>query len=341
MERYIAVDSGKFATKIAWANEDFTGFQKGMFRTRMGHGSFEDDAIEYGTYVCEIDGKVMKIGNGALQDASLETSKKSEVHKYSTLLAIALIASPNEIDDIHCAIGIPVGEYKVVEKRNEYRDYILPSGSVTVKYKSQRGDVEERTFNIVKKYVYPESAGGIYLDIKRNMDTAAVIDIGNLNVNATYFSNKEPDFSCSVTSEFGGQILINGLVSELSSAFTRCDERNVGKLLKGPIEDRYLHPVSPNPQVEEGSRILIDEYLLDHVKKIRRTCDSKGWALDYMPVTFIGGTSALLRKEIYEVFGEEAFIPEKPEFANAIGFLRRMIAWEKDVLLPIETVVNN
>ena len=49
MERYIAVDSGKFATKIAWANNDFDGFQKGQFRTRMSRGNFEDDAIENGT----------------------------------------------------------------------------------------------------------------------------------------------------------------------------------------------------------------------------------------------------------------------------------------------------
>lgn len=336
MERYIAVDSGKFATKIAWANDDFSGYQKGMFRTRMGRGNFEDDAIENGTYVCEIDGKVMKIGNGALQDAELETSKKSEVHKYSTLLAIALVVSPKEVDDVHCAIGIPAGEYKIVEKRNEYRDYILPEGPVTVKYKMQRGGIEERTFNIVKRYVYPESAGGIYLDIKRNKDTAAVIDIGNLNVNATYFSGGEPDFSCSMTSELGGQILISGLAAELSSEFTRCDERLVSKILKGPLKDRCLHPVSPNAELEEASRSVIDKYLLDHVRKIRRTCDSKGWALDYMPVTFIGGTSALLRKEIKEVFGEEAFIPDRPEIANALGFLRRMIAWEKEILLPIE-----
>lgn len=339
MERYIAVDSGKFATKIAWANDDFKGYQKGQFRTRMSHGNFEDDAIENGTYVCEIDGVVMKIGNGAAQDASLETTKKSEIHKYCTLLAIALVVSPDAIDDVHCAIGSPSSEYKVVEKRNEYRDYILPEGQVTVKYKMQKGGIETRTFNIVKKYVYTESAGGIYLDIKRNMDTAAVIDIGNLNVNATYFANKEPDFSCSMTSELGGQILISGLAAELSSAFTRCDERVVGRLLKGPLEDRYLHPVSPNPQIEEESRLLISDYLMDHIKKIRRTCDSKGWALDYMPVTFIGGTSALLTNEIHAVFGDEAFIPEKPEIANALGFLRRMVAWEKEILIPIESAV--
>lgn len=338
MERFIAVDSGKFATKLTWANNDFKGYQKGQFRTKMSHGSFEDDAIESGTYVCEIDGTVMKIGNGAIQETSLETSKKSDIHKYCTLLAIALVVSPNEVDDVHCAIGIPLSEFKNVEKRNEYRDFILPDGPITVKYKNQKSGIETRTFKIVKKYVYPESAGGIYLDIKRNMDTAAVIDIGNLNVNATYFVNKEPDFTCSMTSELGGQILISGLADELSSAFTRCDERLVWKLLKGPLEERYLHPVRPNPQIEEESRLLITDYLMNHVKKIKRTCDSKGWALDYMPITFIGGTSALLRNEIHAVFGEGAFIPDKPEIANALGFLRRMIAWEKDVLLPIENV---
>lgn len=335
MERYIAVDSGKFATKIAWANDKLDGYQKGQFRTRMSSGNFDDDAIEAGTYVCEIDGKIMKIGNGALQDATLETSKKSEVHKYCTLLAIALTTSPNEIDNVHVAIGIPVSEYKIVEKRLEYKNYILPDGEVTVKYRAQKGDIETRTFKIVSKYAYPESAGGLYLDMKKNADIAGVIDIGNLNVNATYFISGDPDPGCSTTAELGGQILISNLAAELSATFSRCDERLVSKILKSPADERFLHPIKPDSTIEAESKKFIKNSLIKHVRQIRRLCDSKGWGLDYMPLTFIGGTSALLKDEIVEVFGPEAIIPDRPEFANVIGFLRRMIAWEKDFLLPI------
>lgn len=333
MDKYIAVDSGKFATKIAMATDDLKSYTKGRFRTKVSEGNFDDDAIENNTYVCEIDGKVVKIGNGALLDAELETSKKSETHRFCTLLAIALFVDDG--DDVHAAIGIPMSDYVNVEKRLEFKNYILPDGKVTVKYKTQKTDITAKTFNIVSKYVYPESGGGIYLDMVKNKDAAAVIDMGNLNVNATYFLNFEPDIACSITAELGGQILINQLAAELTSKYSRCDARLVSSILKAAPEERYLHPVRPNPEIEEGSKKLIKENLLRYVKEIKRLCDVKNWSLDYMTITFIGGTSDLLRNEIKEIFGDSAIIPERPEFANVIGFLRRLVAWEKDTIIEL------
>jgi hypothetical protein len=40
----------------------------------------------------------------------------------------------------------------------------------------------------------------------------------------------------------------------------------------------------------------------------------------------IGGTSRLLQHELREVFGERFFIPERPEFVNARGFLNKLCA---------------
>ena len=334
MEKFIAVDSGKFATKFAWASDDLKSYSLGRFRTKMSHGSFDDDAIESGTWVCEIDGKVMKLGNGALQDADLESSKMNDMHRACTILAIALVV--NDGDDVKVAIGCPMNEYSNVEKRVAYKNFILPTGQVKVRYKAQRGDIITKSFNITGKYVYPESAGGLYLDMVRNKDVAAIVDIGNLNVNASYFTNFEPDFNYSLTSEMGGQILISNLAAELSASFTRCDERLVSGILKAPLTERYLHPVRPDKEIEEKSKALITEALTRHVKLIRRMCDSKNWPLDYMQLTFIGGTSALLENEIRQVFGEEVIIPDRPEYANAIGFLRRLIAWEKDTILPLK-----
>ena len=335
--RFAAVDSGKFATKLAWADPKLETYNTCSFRTKMGLGNFADDAIEDGTFVVEIDGNVYKIGNGAPKEAVLETSKKSDIHKICTLLALALIANPSG-DEFKVAIGAPVAEWAVVDKRNEYRDYILPEGDITVKYKTSKSDdIHVKTFSVVKKYVYAESAGALYLDMLRNKDTAAIVDLGNLNVNCTYWSNFVLDETYSATGELGGQILVRKLADELSSAFTRVDERLVSNILKRAPEDRFLKPVkvtAGSEEVEARSKQIIKEFLYNHVKEIQRKCDSLHWSLDYMELTFIGGTSALLQNEIREVFGENVFIPENPDMANVIGFLRRLIAKEADVVLP-------
>lgn len=338
MERYVAVDSGKFATKLAWANEDLTAVQKCQFRTKMGHGNMLDDEIGRGTYVVQIGEEVYKIGNAASTAAELVTSKKSEIHRNCTILALALIASENETDEFHVAIGTPIDDYLAVERRLEYRDFILPEGEMTVLYKTQKSDIVKKTFKIVKRYVYPESAGGLYLDAVKNRTTAAIIDIGSLNVSETLYQGFEPDREHSITGELGGQILIRNLASELSSQLgMRCDETLVSEVLRGPLELRFLTPNVPNAEIEDLSRDIINDYMLRHTREIKRLADSKRWSLDFIPLTFIGGTSAILAPEIRQVFGDTVTIAEYPEFVNALGFLYRMVAYETDKLLPLDT----
>lgn len=336
MDRYVAVDSGKFATKIAWANQELTQVQKCQFRTKMSRGNMLDDEIGRGTYVCQIGDEVYKIGNSAATSAELVTSKKSEIHRNCTLLALALIAGEGGTDEFHVAIGTPIDEYLAVEKRLEYRDFILPEGEVTVLYRTQKSDIIKKTFRIKKRYVYPESAGGLYLDAVKNRDTAAIIDIGSLNVNGTMYHGFEPDREHSTTGELGGQILMRNLASELSAQLgMRCDETLVSDVLRAPLELRFLTPNIPNPEIEEQSRKVIDEFLIGHVREIKRLADAKRWSLDFIPLTFIGGTSQILANEIRQIFGETVTIAESPEFVNALGFLRRMVAYETDTILNI------
>lgn len=338
MERFIAVDSGKYATKIAVydTGNDKVSVQK--FRTKISEGNFNDDALEKHTYIAEIDGNIYKIGNGALQEAELNTSKASEIHKMSVLTAIALNVSENEVDEVHAAVGIPVKEWENVDKRIEYKNYILPDGEISIKLMidSEKEPVI-KTFKIISKHVYPESQGALFLtDVAPHTNgTVGIIDIGNLNINCTSWTARELDRQYSVTEELGGNILINGLSQELSATFSRCDENYVAKVLKQPYEKRMLIPNRPNPLIEEQSKKIIDEYLLDHVKLIKRKCDSKHWSLDFMTLVFIGGTSSLLEKEIKEIFGSEVYIPKYPEFSNVMGFLRVMCSKHLNKVIPL------
>lgn len=341
MERFIAIDSGKYATKVAKYNKDTGVVDMFKLRTKIGIGNFADDALEQNTVIAEYNGKVYKIGNGAQQEAELNTTKASEVHKICTLTAIAMCVSSNEVDEVHAAVGIPVKEWENVDKRIAYKNYILPDEEVCIRVMTKSGkEPVEKRFRIVSKHVYPESQGALFLQkvAPLNSGTVAVLDLGNLNINCTCWNNRELDRQYSLTDELGGNILISGLSQELSAAFGRCDENLVAKVLCLPKKDRKLRPNRPNPAIEEESKTMIDDYLINHVKMIKRRCDAKHWSLDFMSLVFIGGTSSLLQSEIRTVFGEDVYIPKHPEYANVCGFLRVMCAKMLNVVIPLPDI---
>lgn len=348
MERYIAIDPGKFATKCAYLvqdGEDKYSTVVFKFRTKTSKGDFADDALEPSTMIAEYKGNVYKVGRGALHEAELNTNKMDEAHRICALVAIAGICSEDEIDEIHAGIGIPVKEWEIVEKREQYKKFMLPEGVIEIKLmtKSGKPPVTKR-FKIASRHAYPESQGAIFLKTvvktKNEMRSAnvGVVDIGNLNINLTRWENTILDQNASMTGELGGNILISGLSQKLSAMFTRCSEATLASVLRLPYEERMLKPVKPNPEMEKESKKIIDEYLLEHVHNIKRKCDALQWDYDFMPMVFIGGTSTLLQREIHEVFGDECYIPNNPEYANVSGFLRVLCSKELGIIIPLPKI---
>jgi plasmid segregation protein ParM len=336
MDRYLAIDSGKNATKVAIYDPEKNSTKKLAFLTKIGDGDFSDDSIESGTFLAEMDGKVYKVGKGAKFNAELETSKMTDIHKICTLSAIAMCLNADEENTVHVAIGIPVKEFENVEKRNAYRNFILPDGEISVKLKPKNGE-EPKTvkFTIKTKLVAPESSGVLYLNpTKFQNTTTATVDIGSLNVNGSYWSGFDLDSEFSMTGELGSQILIAGLAQELSAEFSRCDEKLVASILRQPLDKRHLTPIRQNPEVEQRSAEFIHKYLVEHVRKIKALCNAKNWSLDYMELVFIGGTSKMLENELYEVFGHEIYIAPDPVYANVLGFLTKLCSKTLKIVIP-------
>lgn len=332
MKRYIAVDSGKFATKFAEYDVVKKKVKRFSLRTRVSEGDFRDDAIEDNTVIAEIDGKVYKIGNGARGDgANLETDKKTDMHKICTLTTLAMLASSKEKDELYVAIGLPAKEWAVVSKRIEYKEFMLPEGDITVSIKKDSvSEVVKKTFIIKGRYVFPESIGALFMDetissISLNAVTG-VIDLGNLNLNATLWQGTDLIQDKSLTAELGGAVLIQELSQELSSNITTCDEMITANILKDYSGDRHL-PESPNLTQEQidASRTLIKRVLKDHVEKIKRQCRSKNWSLDVTKLIAIGGTSQDLAEELKETFGNIMVLPDS-KYCNVLGYLRMMCA---------------
>ena len=358
MERYISVDAGKFGTKVAEYLKDKDKIRTFEFRTKVGTGDFRDDAIENDTFLIGVKDKVYKIGNGARGDgAELETSKQSIVHKNCTIAAVAKLVSDNEVDTVNLAVGLPAKEWAVVSKREDYKDFMFPKGIIEVQLKiDSTSPVVTKKFKINrdKSCVFPESIGALFMDDSPKITTTSyigVLDLGNLNLNATLWQGTELQQDESITAELGGSILIQEVSQELSAEFSRCDEKYVAQILKKIPEKRHLTPKVKNPndkeeakrnkQIIEDSQELIHKLELEHAKKVKRCCDGRKWAIDYMDIVAIGGTSSIIGNELKEVFGNITIL-KNSEMCNALGFLRMLCSRMPEInkVIPL-TIVND
>lgn len=358
MERYISVDAGKFGTKVAEYLKEKDTVRVFQFRTKIGAGDFRDDAIENDTFIIGVKDKVFKVGNGARGDgAELETSKQSIVHKNCTMAAVAKLVSDNEVDTVNLAVGLPAKEWAVVSKREDYKDFMFPSSTIEVKIKeSSTSPVKTKKFKINKEKscVFPESIGALFMDDSPKVTPTSyigVLDLGNLNLNATLWHGIELQQDESITSELGGSILIQEVSQELSAEFSRCDEKYVAQMLKKVPEKRHLTPRVKNPndkdeakynqKIIDDSRELIHKIELDHAKKVKRCCDGRNWSIDYMDIVAIGGTSSIIKDELKEVFGNITIL-KNSEMCNALGFLRMLCSRMPEInkVIPLTDIKN-
>jgi len=332
MKRYIAVDSGKGHTKVAVYDAATETVKTASFETKYEEGTFEDTDPGKDTYLVEMKGHTYKVGHAATIGTELISSKKTFVHKLSTLFAIARECSEDEVDEVYVAIGIPVKDYQEVAIRNKYREFILPEDEIEMRYKlTGESEPVTKKFKIVGRYVYPETYGAIFANGVDPTGTVGVVDIGFLNVNMTMFDAGEIDSLTSVTTDKGAKALISGLAQKLSAAFSRVNEKNVMELLKRVGDNRCLKPTRPNLQIEKDSKNIVDKYINTYVTDIMNDCRAAQWPVDYTQFVFIGGTINMIENEVKEVFGEDIIIPEESSFVNAIGFLKAMCG-RKDVL---------
>lgn len=341
MKRYLAIDSGKFATKVAEYNSQNDTVRKFSIRTKAGEGDFRDDAIEEHTVVVEVDGKVYKIGNGARGiGASLDTDKKTDIHRLCTLTAIATVCSASEEDEIYCAVGLPAKDWANVGKRMDYKDYILPEGKMTVKIKAKsNAPVIEKKFTIKGRYVFPESIGALFMDETIGCVTptsiTGVLDIGNLNLNATLWQGTELLQDKSLTADLGGAMLIQELSQEISTNITPCDELIMANILK--TDRRLPSGINLTDEQVKESGALISRVLKEHAEKVKKSCRARNWSLDVTKIVAIGGTSDIIKDELMEVFGNITILPETP-YCNAFGYLRIMCSQIPEIgkVIPLD-----
>ena len=329
MSHYVAVDCGKYDTKVcALTGKEIKRFK---LRTKIGPGCFADDMLKKGTAIVQVnDGEPVMFGYGAQTEPVMETSKQTVTHRLATLASIAMALGEGEFQDVYVAIGMPLAIAGNAMTRIEYKDFILDTDGQThtVQWKTEStGPVHQTVFTIAKRFVYPEGCGVLWMFPEKCMGSTAVIDIGNLNTNNIYAESLNPEDEMCFTGELGGKVLIAGLARALEAELgSRVAESMVAQALLKEGAERKLVSARGDRAVEEKSRAIIADYAMQHVQLIKQQCDVHHWPLDFANVVLVGGTAKLLQQELKEVFGDYIFVPDAPEYVNVQGFLRRMCA---------------
>ena len=317
MTRTIAIDSGKFATKVSMAAGIGT-IDHLSFKTQMTEGVEKVDVGGDGTFSVEFEGKKYLVGDQA-RGQSFDRSKQNDLHRISTYVGVAMMMKKagGFNDNVKLAIGCPLSIYINQDARQRYKDFIAPAGKrVVIKV-----DGIEYTFTIVASYVFPESSGVIYLNSSKYRDgIVGVIDIGGLNANCCIYDKLVPKYGADsmFTLEMGGNILTSNIMTSLESEFNTS------------IPELFYDQVMRDGCIKidkEASARRIEELKVEHVRAIMTECKRHKWATDLMDVVFTGGTSFLLKDEIQKVFPTAIIdhLDSEACFKNADGFLQQLL----------------
>lgn len=308
--KYVAIDSGKYATKAVTLKPDRTE-RLLVFRTKMEE---TNRASAQGTsFLVEYEGKKYILGEQA-EVGSSKSSKAELIHKVAVYTALARLVESG--DEVVAAVGCPLQVFENAETKEQYKKYLFPKGQIDIKVNGTT-----KHFIVKNVLVLAESSGIIYLEEARYADRmVGVVDIGGLNINCCVYNKGVPVLSSLFTDDLGSNVLVSGLRKELSMKYGedlplfQMEEILIGGFLRDNM--------SPTGEFE-GSRELIQTYKREHVEKIIRQLQENGWNLRTMELVFVGGASELLRKEITKRF-PAAKLYEDAALLNVRGFLKAL-----------------
>ena len=315
MVKNTAVDSGKYATKIAVAKDG--NIEHGKFRTCMDR-DIEKSSSDIGTYGVEFEGKKYLLGNQA-RNQDFSDSKHADIHRIATYTALASdYAGLGHGDHVNVAIGCTLQMYANKDIRKAYKNFIAPQNTdIDIVVNGKR-----KLFHIDRSFVFPESSGVIYLNPEKYADSVVgVIDIGGLNANCCIYENLVPKAGSDVfTCDLGGNILSRDTAMLV-------EQTGTGHLSDYLI-DRMMIDNGLKKGSHEASAKIVRECKLKHVQKIYDECIRHGWNLDFTEIVFTGGSANWLKDEIMQVFPYYDIdnLDSDADFKNVDGYLMQMLS---------------
>lgn len=313
--KYLSIDCGKANTKVIAYDPGSSDIRTGIIATNVAKPNALVAMCKTGAHHTvriesddkEISGEWMIGATGG--ESTYSNSKKDMIHKIMTLTAIALVTDNG--DTIIPSVGCPLSVFEDPDQKADLYNYLFPNGRVDITV-----DGDNRFYYIEKDkgLIFPESFGALFLYPDKFIGHTGIVDIGGLNLNASYFDSSRLVSDLCTTEKLGCFSIVSAVRSRLN-AF--CDASFSNK-------DAEIFLLAGEVSGSKGSRKVIEEVLAHHLKRITDVLQE--WDLERMNFIFIGGTSKLLQKYLEERFKDRVFIPEESEFVNCRGFLKAMLS---------------
>lgn len=316
MERIISVDSGKSHTKFDVVRAN--GIYENIFPTKVDEVDINEEPEE-GTYIAIVNDKAYRVGANAVTTAPKSTTKMTLHHQIATWTTLALHVDSG--DAVNAAIGCPLSLFENTEKKNQYKDFILPKDEIDIKIKTVNG-IQSKHFRIGKRLVAPEGSGIIFQNPSYFANKiVAVIDIGGLNFQAAIYENCSLQHDRWFTKNFGGRVFIDKLTADINSEFSTDFDTKIieNKMFMEPAENRFIRVEGDN-SVREKSMEFIKEELNQYTKEIFKQCKEGGIDPLNMETWLVGGTASLISENVKMLYGDEIHIATDPDRVNARGW---------------------
>ena len=150
-------------------------------------------------------------------------------------------------------------------------------------------------------------------------------------MNAALYDKLQLQHEYIVTKDYGSRVLIDGLTEALNAEYaTEVSSKIIEDKIKNPDKSqRFIKNADDPIGSKKSSAAFIHNYIIDHVKKVYKSCKENGIDPMNTELYFIGGTSELLRDEIIEVFGDDVHFLPNSSFVNADGWLTMLRSYVK------------
>jgi len=308
---YIAIDSGKSHTKVAWyeRNNPKNLIITDAFRT-AATSIKPSDFFNSGT-VIKYDGCYYDVGHNEVRLTS-ENSKLTMTHELCVFTGIAtalvdLDMNPKETQFIKLAINVPLHDFKTDKKK-----YIDQYKNKAVKLILNKKPVH---FIIHSVDLFYEGSGAIIKNTTTDIGDFYVIDIGGRNDTHILFSNFRPVKNRNTMTNNGVLPLLQSVANELSAGGYDYDIIDVEEIVKG---------VKPKPSRFDE---IFSQYAKNHVGRIRNQVQTFKLIPDHVTIIISGGGSLALKPFLKEEFANEfkMIFAKVAQFDNVCGGLLQLV----------------
>ncbi|MFJ8513818.1 ParM/StbA family protein [Lysinibacillus xylanilyticus] len=311
---FIAVDSGKYATKAIMEYKGDTHII--MFRTKMQEVSDVGIDIQPNSYKVEFEGKQYLLGDMVSENLSdYNLTKEKLIHKMAIYTAIVeLMKKANILFHnvlLHVAVNAPINVYKTKTLKDSFKDFIENNNKTIYLFVNDSPYI----FNITDVTICFEGMGLVYANTAEHLKlSSTVVDIGGLNTTYCTFNGIQPDFNSMSVSHLG----TNNLKAKLEQELVQKYNQNISANDLEQIINRGYY--SHMGKTYDESRVLIKKIKEHHLEQILNYAKQHNYTFNTDKIYFTGGGSLLLHREISNSFPNACTVIN-PQFANVKSFL--------------------